>query len=169
MKDSKKILNILLVFILSCFLGWICEEIYCLLKTEVLVNRGFMYGPYLPVYGFGAIFIILLLKRFKDKPIILFILSILITGITEYLTGYVLFMIYHRTWWDYSGLFLNINGYVCLRSVSMFSILSLFLIYVIDPFVNKIIKKYNTKAYIFSIVILFIMICDFITTILIRY
>ena len=171
MNNSKKILNILLIFVLSCFLGWICEELYCYFIKNVLVNRGFLYGPYLPVYGFGSVLIILLLKRYKDKPIYLFILSILVTGTLEYLTGYLLFIRYRRTWWNYNGLLLNINGYVCLRSVLMFSVLSFILIYIIDPFVDKIIKKYSNKVYIyiFSLIILFIMLCDFIMTIIFRY
>ena len=97
------------------------------------VRRGLIYFPLSPVYGFGALFLVYFLKRYKKYPIIIFFLSILITGITEYITGYLMETIFNRTWWDYTGLFMNIEGYVCLRSVLNFAVLSILLIYLIEP------------------------------------
>ena len=128
--------------------GYIYEIIYYLIIDKELVNRGFLYGPYLPVYGFGAVFMLWLIKRFKKDPLIVFLLGVLITGIVEYITGYLMFHIYHRTWWDYTGLFLNINGYVCLRSVLTFGIGGLILIYVVDPIISKLSKNLNSNKYL---------------------
>ena len=127
---KTKLKVMLLIFIVGCFVGYIYEEIFCLIIDRELVNRGFLYGPYLPVYGFGALFL-MLLKPFKKSPILIFVLSMLVTGVVEYITGYVMWEIWHQRWWDYTGLFLNIDGYVCLRSLLTFAIAALLLIYII--------------------------------------
>lgn len=147
--DTKtKLCIYLITFIVGSIVGYIYEIIYYLIIDKELVNRGFLYGPYLPVYGFGAVFMLWLIKRFKKDPLIVFLLGVLITGIVEYITGYLMFHIYHRTWWDYTGLFLNINGYVCLRSVLTFGIGGLILIYVVDPIISKLSKNLNSNKYL---------------------
>lgn len=101
--DTKtKLCIYLITFIVGSIVGYIYEIIYYLIIDKELVNRGFLYGPYLPVYGFGAVFMLWLIKRFKKDPLIVFLLGVLITGIVEYITGYLMFHIYHRTWWDYT-------------------------------------------------------------------
>ena len=73
------------------------------------------FRDFIKFVGVGAVFMLWLLKRFKKRPWLVFLLAMIITGIVEYITGVLMFEIYHKTWWDYTGLFLNINGYVCLR------------------------------------------------------
>lgn len=165
----QKLKTLLLIFLVGCFVGYIYEEIFTLVIDKELVNRGFLYGPYLPVYGFGAIFLTLLLKPFKKSPILIFILSMAVTGVVEYLTGYAMLEIWHRRWWDYTGLFLNINGFICLRSLLTFAIGALLLIYIIEPYIVKYIKKWNkTKVNLFIILFYIIFVFDFILTILFR-
>lgn len=177
-QDSKRVkLDIntktkvmLLIFIVGCFVGYVYEEIFCLVVDNELVNRGFLYGPYLPVYGFGAIFLTLLLKPFKKNPILIFILSMLVTGVVEYITGYAMWEIWHQRWWDYTGLFLNLDGYICLRSLLTFAIAALFLIYIIEPYIVKNIKKTSRRNInIFLILYYLILIIDLILTLLIRH
>lgn len=166
---KKKICLLVFLFLAGSIAGFIYEEIFCLVVDNELVKRGFLYGPYLPVYGFGAIFLFLLLKRFKKKPLILFILAMLVTGIVEYITGYLLYEIYHKTWWDYTGLFLNIDGYVCLRSVFSFGIGAFLLIYIVEPVVSLLVSSLSKKKVaLWSIVICLIFIIDFILTLMFR-
>ncbi len=165
----QKLKIVLLIFIVGCFAGYIYEEIFHLVIEHELVNRGFLYGPYLPVYGFGAIFLTLLLKCFKKSPVLVFLASMLITGIVEYVTGYAMWEIWQRRWWDYTGLFLNIDGYVCLRSLLTFAVGALLLIYIIEPYIVKYIKKWNkTKVNLFIILFYIIISIDIILTFLIR-
>ena len=139
------------------------------IESGTFVNRGFYYGPYLPVYGFGAVFISLLLNRFKKYPVVVFFLTILITGILEYFTGYIMFEIYHRTWWDYTGLFLNINGYVCFRSVITFAIGGLLLIYVVEPLIKEFMRSKSKKTInIICVSFIIIFIIDALLSFLIR-
>lgn len=168
-KYLKKIILYFLIFIISCIVGWIYEVIFYRITDNAWVNRGFLYGPYLPVYGFGGVFLVFFLDRLKNKPIILFILSMLITGILELITGLAMFKIWHRTWWDYTGLFLNIKGYVCFRSVFTFAIGAMLLIYIIKPQLLKIMNKIKIKKLsILCSGILIIMIMDLILSFLIR-
>ncbi len=109
-------------------------------------KRGFLYGPYLPVYGFGALLIQLFLKRFKGKPGVVFVFSAVITGVLEYITGTLMWMIWRRRWWDYTGLFWNIDGYVCLRSVLTFAVEGLLLLYILEPVLRKGYDRLERKA-----------------------
>lgn len=169
-KDKNSFSKLFLIFFLGCIVGWIYEEIFYYFADGYLYNRGFLYGPYLPVYGVGAVLIYLLLNRFKKRPIVIFLLSMIVTGVVEYITGFWMWQIYKRTWWDYTGLFLNIDGYVCFRSVFTFALAALALIYLFVPMIDKLIKKMGKKAsLILSLVVSFIMIIDFILTVLFRY
>lgn len=157
------------IFLLGSVAGFIYEELFYLLIDGVIKKCGFLYGFYLPVYGFGAVFMAFLLKRFKKNPLVVFFLAMIVTGVVEYITGVVLFSVYHKTWWDYSGLLLNIGGYVCLRSVLSFAVGGLLLIYVAEPLVVRLINYFKKNTLIYSMVfIIFIFLFDFILTLLFR-
>lgn len=166
---KTKICIFVFIFFIGTIIGWIYEEIFYYIFEGTLEKRGFLYGPYLPVYGFGAVFICLFLKRFKKNPLIVFLLTMLITGILEYITGYILWEVYHKMWWTYEGLFLNIGNYVCLRSVLTFAVAGLALIYLIEPYILKIVNKSKKdNIYNCAIIILMIFVTDFVLTILYR-
>lgn len=168
--SSKTFSKLFLIFFIGCFIGWLYEEIFYYVGEGIIVNRGFLYGPYLPVYGVGAVLIYLLLNRFKKYPLLVFLLSFIITGIVEYLTGLWMWEVYHKRWWDYTGLFLNIDGYVCFRSLFTFAVASLTLIYLVVPLIDKLIKKMGKKgSFALSLTIGIIMIIDLILTLLFRY
>ncbi len=174
LKKDEKILKkdlfkyIVLVFMIGGIAGFIYEELFFLLFDHKLVYRGFLYGPFLPVYAWGSLLLIFL-KKFKEKPLLVFLLAMLITGVLEYLTGYVMFKIWNRKWWDYTGLFLNINGFVCFRSIFTFGLGAFLLIYLIDPLIIKFINKKNNLVNIIVISFLIVYLLDNIITFLIRY
>lgn len=159
-----------IIFFVGSFIGYLYEVIFYLLDDHKLVNRGFLYGPYLPVYGFGAILLIVTLRKFKKHPLSIFILAMLVTGITEYVAGFLVYKVYHEMWWDYTGLYLSINGYVCLRSVISFAIGALLLFYLVEPLIVKKLLPLTKgkKVTIFSILILVIMI-DLVFTLIFRH
>lgn len=159
-----------LIFVIGAICGWIYEEIFYFIADGKIYNRGFLYGPYLPVYGYGAILMIMFLRKVRNNPIFVFLLAVLITGILEYFTGKIMWEIWHQKWWDYTGLFLNIDGYVCLRSVITFGIGGLFLIYVIEPFLTKMIKTIsNKKINCLCIIVFAIFLIDNIITFIFRH
>lgn len=158
-----------MIFLIGSIVGFIYEEIFYYIFEDTLAKRGFLYGPYLPVYGFGAVLMVLLLKKYKKDPFIVFLLAMLLTGVVEYITGFIMYQAYHRVWWDYTGLFLNIDGYVCLRSVLTFGIGGLILIYVIEPLLCKLSENINTKLYLTtSVLIVMTFVIDLTFTLMYR-
>ena len=166
---KEKIIYWILIFLIGSLIGGVYEEIFYYVTENTISNRGFFYGPYLPVYGWGSVLLMLILRKLKKPPILIFILSMLITGIVEYITGYIMYAIYERVWWDYTGLFLNIGGYVCFRSVFTFAIGTIGLIYFIEPYLNKFIKKHFKSSSLISWLFLIIFIGDSIITFIFRY
>ena len=134
-----------LLFIVYSILGWIMEVICSLYNLKKFVNRGFLIGPYCPIYGCGAILITILLKKYLDDPITLFIMAILLCGVLEYLTSYVMEKIFHLRWWDYSDKKFNINGRVCLNTIIPFGILGTVIMYVTNPFILDKIELLSDK------------------------
>lgn len=117
MKKTKvlsKFQKIVIYFVIYAFIGWLCEEIYCVISTHEFVKRGFLFGPICPIYGYGAIILILFFKDYKNKPVQLFFLSSLIFTIFEYITDFSLQALFGLKWWDYTGEFLNVNGRITL-------------------------------------------------------
>ena len=117
------------------------EVIGKLIEKRKFVNRGFLIGPYCPIYGHGAILITILLQKYIDDPIALFIMGVVVCSILEYLTSYFMEKIFHARWWDYSRYKFNINGRICLRTMIPFGLLGLFIMYVSNPFFFSIIEK----------------------------
>ncbi len=165
---NQKVLYLVLIFMVGAVVGYIYEVIFCLIQDHQLINRGVLYGPYLPIYGVGAVFIYLL-KPLKKHPVLFFISVMLTTGILEYAIGLYCLKVSHTKLWDYTGLFLNIQGLVCLRSVVSFAIGGLILIYIVDPLLEKAVTKIskNTELAICSTFIL-IFITDIILSIKFR-
>lgn len=168
--NKDKIYNLICIFFVASIIGWIYEMIFYKVTENILENRGFLYGPYVPVYGFGAILIVLLLKRFRKYPIPLFIGMAIVTGILELIVGEFMVAVWHRRWWDYTGLLLNIDGQVCLRSVLSFAVGGLGLIYLIEPYINKTNETISAKnKKIIYTNIISVMLLDLILCLIIRH
>ena len=143
--SKRDITNLfMLIMISSGIFGFIYETIFYRIDLGYFVKRGSTYGPWIPIYVFGGLFITLLTYKYKDKPWIVFIIGMLVSGLLEYGTGYYLDKYMGIRLWNYYEEicnFGNINGYICLRSVLFFGFSSLLLIYLIIPFLLKYIKS----------------------------
>lgn len=154
-----------LYFIIYAFLGWICESAYKSIFRKKIINSGFLNGPLCPIYGFGAMLIIYLLTPIQNYPILVFILGVLSTSVLEYFTSWLLEVLFHMSWWDYSKHKFNINGRVCLLNASMFGVMSLFVMYIVHPFTESIIAliDINVQGIIAGLLLVMIII-DFIVS-----
>lgn len=130
--------NYILLFFVSAVLGWIMEVTCKLFEFHRFINRGFLIGPYCPIYGVGAVVITATLTRYADSPVIVFIMAILICGTLEYLTSYAMEKLFHARWWDYSQRRWNINGRICAVTLIPFGILGLVMIYLVKPFLFRL-------------------------------
>lgn len=158
----KQIEIYFLLFCIYSFLGWVMEVLNTFRVEKKFVNRGFLVGPYCPIYGFGVLLITFLLKKYQDDIVVTFIFSILICAILEYITSYIMEKIFHARWWDYSNRKFNINGRVCLENLMVFGILGCFIVYVSNPFlINTLNKLPNIALTIISFILL---ICNTVDT-----
>ena len=131
-------LSIFLLFITYSFLGWVVESIYCSYKEKKIINRGFLIGPYCPIYGFASVLILLFLSDYSNDLFVLFNISILLAGIVEYATSYYLEKIFKLSLWDYSNNKFNINGRICLKNLIYFGFLSIMLVRYVNPFIYNL-------------------------------
>lgn len=111
------------------------------IEAKRFINRGFLIGPYCPIYGWGAIIITILLHKYTNDWFVLFCMSIITCGILEYLTSYVMEKLFHARWWDYSRRKYNINGRICLETLIPFGIMGLAIMYITNPFIITILLK----------------------------
>lgn len=133
-----------LLFIIYAVIGW-CMEVICkLIQYKRFIDRGFLIGPYCPIYGVGALLITFLLNKYTQDPVVLFVMAIVVCGILEYLTSYFMEKIYHARWWDYSNKKFNINGRICLSNLIAFGILGMFIMYISNPFLIGQLEKLTT-------------------------
>ena len=150
-----------LLFIIYSVLGWIMEVTCKLIQYKRFINRGFLIGPYCPIYGCGGILITLLLNRYISDPFVLFVMAILLCGTLEYLTSWFMEKAFKARWWDYSQRKFNLNGRVCLGTIIPFGILGLFISYISNPFLlGKIYQIPEIWLNIISGTILVIFIID---------
>lgn len=157
----EQLSNYFLIFIIYSFIGWAMEVVLTIIQTGKFVNRGFLIGPYCPIYGFGSLLITGLLKEYFDNFIVLFILAMVICMVLEYITSYLMEKLFKARWWDYSDLKFNINGRICLETAVPFGIGALLITYVIHPLVLELIGFMgNTTSLIVSICIFILFLTD---------
>ena len=128
-----------LLFFLYSVLGWVWESCYVSLKSRQWVNRGFLHGPWLPIYGSGAIVILLLTLPARGGPALIFLLGMVGATVLEYITGAVMEKLFHMRYWDYSDKPLNVNGHICLPVSIAWGGFSLLLIYLLHPPVEDLV------------------------------
>lgn len=128
-----------LFFYIYCFLGWVWETCYVSLKQKRWVNRGFMHGPFLPIYGCGAIIVLLSTIPVKDYFGLVFICGMTGATLLEYFTGETMERIFHVRYWDYSTKRFNLNGHICLLSSLAWGLFSMLMIYVLHQPIEQMI------------------------------
>lgn len=125
-------------FFLASIGGFLWEVLIFLVKEGSFANRGFLYGPWLPVYGSGAVLFYLLLSKIKKHPVAVFLLSLLIGSGLELLVGWLLDTVWDLRYWDYRGYLFNYQGYICLWSAIGFGIAGVLWVCILSGFLTKI-------------------------------
>ena len=133
--------ELFIIFMIYSFIGWVIEVIWAIIKDKKIINRGFLIGPYLPIYGVGGILMTLLLNRYINDVFPLFIMSIVLFSILEYFTSYILEKLFNARWWDYTKYKFNINGRICLETMVPFGFIGLFAMKIFNPFLYKCITS----------------------------
>ena len=154
-----------MLFIIYSVAGWICEVVLQLVQKHKLADRGFLIGPYCPIYGCGAVLITLCLTPFEEHPVGLFILAMVLCGALEYATSFIMEKAFNARWWDYSNMRFNINGRICLETLVPFGIAGLLIVYLFNPFLLSIIQGMGSNILnVVSIIIAVIFAADVIVS-----
>lgn len=161
----NNILIYLLYFFIYSIIGWIIEVVNCSILNRKFTMRGFLIGPYCPIYGFGAIFMILLLEKYSGDLLVLFVIGSFIACFIEYIGSFILEKIFNIRWWDYSNKKFNLNGRISLETGFLFGILSIILINYIHPLIDTYLLKLSSDL-LYNIVLLtfLIIISDLLLT-----
>jgi uncharacterized membrane protein len=153
-------------FIIYAFLGWVLEVMYHIYTDKKFINRGFLFGPICPIYGVSAVFFIAFLTPLKSSSILIFLGGVFVASAVEFVTGYVMEMLFKAKWWDYSDERFNIKGYICLKFSIIWGVIALVFMKVIDPQISKltywIISQFGEVLYN---ILLIVLIVDIVHTI----
>ena len=134
--------KVFLMFLIYSIIGYIVEVTsVSLLEKKLVLNRGFLIGPYIPIFGVGAVLMTNLLTRYENDIIVLFIMSTIICTSLEYITSVVMEKIFKLRWWDYSDKSFNINGRVCLSTGILFGLGGVLVIKIINPILYKLVSQ----------------------------
>ncbi|MCR1841827.1 putative ABC transporter permease [Murimonas intestini] len=166
----KKIMNNTcywtILFFTGGIIGWLLEMIAFkgshvnVSWIEIVLNlRGVLHGPWVPIYGFGFILLVLFGHKLKKYPIFLFIGNIVICGLLEYVTSYVLELIFNARWWDYSSKFLNLHGRIYVGGLLMFGIAGMLAVYLIEPWMRARLERINPCVKVVFAVLLITIFC----------
>ena len=145
--DTTGLIDLLiLVMVTSGVCGFIYELLFYRIDMGRFVKRGSSYGPWIPIYAWGGLAYTVFVYRFRDNPLLVFVLCVIVSGLLEYVTGWVLYNVFNTRLWDYNTEiwnFGNIGGVVCLRSVLVFGLAGLVLIYAVIPMLARFIKLFD--------------------------
>ena len=151
---KEKVMDYIAYFFIYSFLGWIIETIYAFIIHGDFVKRGFLFGPICPIYGFGAVILLLATKKMYGKPFQKFLIATVLFTVFEYLVSLIFEEIFGLRWWDYSNDFLNIQGRVSLMYTIFWGLIGLILLEKLHPLIENLIQKIEVKIKTSAILIL---------------
>lgn len=155
----KIIQEVVSLFFIYSFFGWILEVIYVSILNRRFTDRGFLIEPICPIYGVSCVAMTYLLKGISKNYLLVFIVSMLLCTTIEYLTGLIMEKTFKTKWWDYSRFKYNIQGRICLRNTIVFGILGTLVVAIVSPYMQNLLTNIPNKL---MSIILIILICIFI-------
>lgn len=157
---DNNIFELVIYFTIYSFLGWIMESIVRSIAEKRIVNTGFLNGPFCPIYGCGAIIMLVILKNFESHWFILFLASFILLTLWEYVVGVLLEKMFKTKYWDYSDQKFNFQGRICLLNSLCWGVLGVLFIYYIHPFVAMLlgyVDDFSLKIAVSIIVLIFLI------------
>ncbi len=145
-------LQIIMFFFAYCFLGWIWETSYVSIRNHKFVNRGFLHGPLIPIYGFGAMAILFATLPVKDNLWLVFICGMLGASALELVTGCTMEAIFHVRYWDYTNIPTNIKGYISLPTSIVWGLFSILMIkFIHKPIEHAVLSLSQTATEVLTV------------------
>lgn len=147
----------LIFFYFYSIFGWCFESTYVSLKEHHPVNRGFMRGPWLPLYGSGAVLVLWLTLPFQGMPVLVYIVGACGATVLEFVTGETMMRLFRVRYWDYSNQRFQYKGHICLSSTIAWGFLSLLMVYIVHKPVEGLIFRINAE--VISVVSFAVTVC----------
>lgn len=144
-KKLPRIYIYILYFLLFSFIGWLIETCFSFYALGHFTKRGFLYGPLCPIYGWGALILIMFFSTYKKHNLKLFIYAALIFSIFEYIVSFGMEALFSLKWWDYTDEFMNLNGRISIFYSFAWGIIAILVINFIYPFFKKKINILLSK------------------------
>ncbi len=164
------IAKLFIIFMFYSICGWIIEVVNVSVLEKKVVDRGFLIGPYCPIYGVGGLYIYIFLNKYYNDPVALFSLTVVECAILEYLTSLIMEKIFKTRWWDYTDKKFNINGRICLETLVLFGLCGIISTYLVNPYLIKFINFINPSVLnVIAIVLAIIFLVDSIVSFRIIY
>ena len=158
--------HILWFFIIYCVCGWIWESSFCSIKAKKWINRGFLMGPYIPIYGCGALVVYLTLYPLKEVLWLVYMGGVVFPTILEFLTSWIMEKLFAATWWDYSNEKFNIQGRICLKVSLFWGFFSVIMVEILHPIVLALIDKLpRTAGQVLGGLFIVVFSADFVNTV----
>jgi len=149
-------------FFIYCFFGWIWESSFVSIRTKKLTNRGFMRGPFIPIYGCGCVLMMAVGAPLMDHPIAMYFTGMICATVMEFITGDMMLRIFRVRYWDYTGRFLNIKGHVCLAASILWGFFTLLMNYVGKiPIERKVMMIPPEWLHVIVLILLVYFVADF--------
>ena len=182
-KIKKELLNIasyyICLFFIFSAIGWVYEVLFEFSRGSGFINRGFLYGCYLPIYGFGILILYFTLNKLMKKklyiaklnitPVLMFLAILVISSTIEYLSSWILELIFNQRWWDYTYEKYHLNGRIFLKNCILIAVAGMAAIYGLEPLIRKLLSNVKTNLLNYlAIIIATVVTIDFIIT-LMRY
>lgn len=157
---SYSLINLIMMFFIFCFVGWVWEVSLAFISEDMFVNRGTLHGPWLPIYGTGGVIILVLLKKLREKPALEFVAAMVLCGCLEYFSSWYLEMTHDgQRWWDYTGYFLNINGRICAEGLLAFGLGGLTIVYLLAPALDNLLSRIDARKLGIVAAVLLVLYC----------
>lgn len=152
--DLEEIYKLAFYFMIYSFLGWLMESIYKSILQKKIVNSGFLYGPFCPIYGIGTLIMLLFLSYFSYSNLVLFAVSVVILSLWEYIVGFTLEKAFNIKYWDYSEKKFNLHGRICLENSVIWGLLGVLFINQIHPYVKMLMETVPNDAIKYFVLII---------------
>lgn len=143
---EKIVTDCIFLFLMGAVIGWLYEVLLHVVTDGTFVNRGMLHGPWLPIYGIGCLMIVGLKKLVGNRPVSFFAVSVAACGVVEYVTSWLMEVIWHMRWWDYSNFMLNLNGRIFVGGLLGFGAAGCLFVYGLLPILTKRYRKIPDKA-----------------------
>ena len=140
-RRTYSLVNLGLFFFCFSFIGWVYESTLSLVYVGHLVNKGTLYGPWIPIYGVGGVAVLVLLKPIRERPVLTFFTAMAVCGVIEYLSATIIYDVSGLEYWSYAGYFFNIQGRVCLEGLLVFGMGCTAVIYFFAPLLDTRLNR----------------------------